>query len=86
MKTKLTLTIDKKVIERAKLRSKRENKSISQLVEDFLKDEGKENDTNYKLKAFEKQVKKVMSQKPQKNLSRAEIKKIWHNHLMEKYA
>lgn len=34
MKTKLTLTVDKKVIERARKRSRSEGKSISQMFED----------------------------------------------------
>jgi hypothetical protein len=34
MKTKLTLTIDQKIIERARVRSKKEGRSISQMFED----------------------------------------------------
>jgi hypothetical protein len=85
MKTKLTLTIDKKVIERAKLRSRREKKSISQLVEDFLNNVENTDDENYKLKAFEKHIKKVKESAPEKDLSKATMKKLLLNRLIEKY-
>ena len=85
MKTKLTLTIDKKVIERAKLRSRKEKKSISQLVEDFLNNVETVDDENYKLKAFEKHIKKVKESAPQKDLPKSAMKKLLHNHIVEKY-
>ena len=37
MKTKLTLTIDREIIERAKHFAKRENRSLSDIVENYLK-------------------------------------------------
>ncbi len=37
MNTKLTLTIDKEVIEQAKRYAKKENRSLSNLIENFLK-------------------------------------------------
>lgn len=85
MKTKLTLTIDKKVIERAKLRSRREKKSISQLVEDFLNDVENTDGENYKLKAFEKHIKKVKESASQKDFSKSDMKKFLHSRTVEKY-
>ena len=37
MKTKLTLTMDREIIERAKHFAKRENRSLSDIVENYLK-------------------------------------------------
>ena len=37
MKTKLTLSIDSKVVARAKKAAKKENKSLSEMIESFLK-------------------------------------------------
>ncbi|MDX1666550.1 MAG: DUF6364 family protein [Saprospiraceae bacterium] len=37
MATKLTLTIDKKIIQKAKKYAKREGRSLSNLIEDYLK-------------------------------------------------
>lgn len=49
MNTKLTLTIDKDVIEQAKRYAKSENRSLSNLIESFLRQVSKnENKTNKK--------------------------------------
>ncbi|HOD59041.1 MAG TPA: DUF6364 family protein [Rectinema sp.] len=37
MRTKLTLTIDKQVVDKAKLYAKKKNRSVSKLVEEYLK-------------------------------------------------
>ena len=37
MNTKLTLSLDKNVISRAKIYARRKNKSLSQIIEDYLK-------------------------------------------------
>lgn len=37
MNTKLTLSLDKDIISRAKIWAKKQNKSLSQIVEDYLK-------------------------------------------------
>ena len=36
MRTKLTLTIDKQVVDKAKLYAKKKNRSVSKLVEEYL--------------------------------------------------
>lgn len=51
MDTKLTLTLDKQIIKRAKLYAKKHNRSLSDLIESYLKVlTGKESEEDFKNK------------------------------------
>lgn len=48
MNTKLTLTIEQKIIERAKIYAKAKNRSLSDIIENYLKSLTKENEIKSK--------------------------------------
>jgi hypothetical protein len=50
MKTKLTLSIDKNLIPKSKAYARKFGKSVSQLVEDLLKDKINQGETNFSSK------------------------------------
>ena len=86
MKTKLTLNIDHKVIEKAKKFTSRKNVSLSSVVENYLaglsahhtspkKELPEENTITQRIRKLTKPIK----------ISDTEIKKQWARHLEEKY-
>ncbi|WKN45536.1 DUF6364 family protein [Tunicatimonas pelagia] len=82
MNTKLTLTIEKEIIERAKNYAKDKNRSLSDIVENYLKvlTEKEKNDKNQKLNPIVESLKG--SFKMPKNM---DYKKELKNRLEEKY-
>ena len=86
MKTKVTLNIDDKIIEKAKKFTSGKNISLSSVVENYLAQLSTENISQQK-GVFKKQT---ITQRIRKltgpiKISDAEIKKQWGRHLKEKY-
>jgi hypothetical protein len=82
MNTKLTLTIEREIIERAKKYAKEKNRSLSDLIENYLKILTKE-ERKQKEKSFNPVVKSLKgSFKTSKKL---DYKKELKNRLEEKY-
>ncbi len=83
MTTKLTLTLDKRIIERAKRLSKKRKKSLSRIIEDYLSTltmEDKNSISAIEITPFVRSLSsKVMIPKD------FNIKKEYHRHLEEKY-
>ncbi len=86
MKTKLTLNIDDKVIEKAKKFTSRKNISLSSVVENYLAELSTKNIS----KQREVPKKNTITQRIRKltrpvQISDEQIKKQWAQHLEEKY-
>jgi len=83
MTTKLTLTLDKRIIERAKRLSKKRKKSLSRIIEDYLSTltmEDKNSVSAIEITPFVRSLSsKVMIPKD------FNIKEEYHRHLEEKY-
>lgn len=87
MKTKLTLNVDDKIIARAKRESAKRNVSLSSVVESYL-DRFSKNDRHKKIKKTEPSLLERI-RKYTKNTQPLpedyDYKKVWHDHLDEKY-
>ncbi|MEO6819521.1 MAG: DUF6364 family protein [Ginsengibacter sp.] len=87
MKTKLTLNIDDKIVTRAKKASARRKVSLSSVVEDYLNKFSKKSVLN----KFETNEPSLLERirKYTKNATPLpedyDYKKVWHDHLDEKY-
>ena len=83
MTTKLTLTLDKRVIERAKRLSKKRKKSLSRIIEDYLSTlttEDKNSRPSIEITPFVRSLSSKVGIPGDIN-----IKKEYHQHLEEKY-
>ncbi|HET54699.1 MAG TPA: hypothetical protein ENN33_05715 [Ignavibacteria bacterium] len=79
MQTKLTLRIDKKIIEKAKRISRKRGESISKMVSDFIQNEdSKENESVEVYPPITKKLKGLIKEKDFK-------KDDYYNYLEEKY-
>jgi ribosome recycling factor len=88
MKTKLTLNVDHKIIERAKKASARRKVSLSSVVEEYLdrfskKDSDKKHREPSEPSLLERIRKYTKNAKPLPE--DFDYKKAWHDHLDEKY-
>ena len=85
MKTKLTLSIDAEVIEKAKRTSEKRKQSLSFIVEDFLRTIAANTSQKNKKKAptFTEMFRNKFP--AAKNFTETDYKKQWHNHLDEEY-
>ncbi len=68
MNTKLTLTIDKSVIEQAKIYAEKQGRSLSAVVENYLKAVTKKEDKTVSQEEFSPIVKSLMMNRPKINL------------------
>lgn len=82
MKTKLTLTVRKSVIDHAKRYSRRTGKSISQLFEDFF-DSGQASVKSEPQRAAERLLRRLKAAKPVKPLK---DKELLNKHVAGKYS
>ncbi|MEP7252444.1 MAG: DUF6364 family protein [Ginsengibacter sp.] len=84
MKTKLTLNIEDTIIKKTKVFSKKRNKSISAIVEEYLEKitSRKSNEVEENDETFSQRFRKSFPAKPVKNY---EYKKIINDYREEKY-
>jgi hypothetical protein len=87
MKTKLTLNVDDKIVARAKKTSAKKNVSLSAVVEEYLdkfsKNDAPKKDLKKEELSLTKRIRKYIKHV---NLpDDYDYKKIWHQHLDEKY-
>jgi predicted double-glycine peptidase len=88
MKTKLTLTIDQKVIERARVRSRKEGRSISQMFEDTFSNTAQGQSANIsttKQDAARHFIELMNTQKSVKAFSDEEESRLKASHLSKKH-
>jgi hypothetical protein len=87
MKTKLTLNIDDKIVERAKKISAKRKVSLSSVVEEYLEKYSEnafpKKDNNTEPSLLERIRKYTRNAKPLPE--NYDYKKAWHDHLDEKY-
>ena len=86
MKTKLTLNVDDKIVARAKKVSAKKNVSLSSVVEEYL-DRFSKNYTQQKdVKSEPSLIDRIRKYTKHLNLpDDYDYKKVWHQHLDEKY-
>lgn len=83
MKTKLTLTVRKSVIDRAKRISRKNKKSLSQMFEELFEESDLEGIKTESQRAAERLLKKVSGSKPVKTL---DDKSLLKDHVARKYS
>jgi len=86
MKTKLTLNVDDKIVARAKKISAKKNVSLSSVVEEYL-DKFSKNDAQQKdVRPEPSLIDRIRKYTKHLNLpDDYDYKKVWHQHLDEKY-
>ncbi|MEM6642478.1 MAG: DUF6364 family protein [Bacteroidota bacterium] len=79
-KTKLTLTVRKDIIERAKQKAREKGVSLSQLFEKIMEEDGRRNQKN----SFQELSKLIENSNPVKVLPETD-RELYHKHLDKKY-
>jgi hypothetical protein len=87
MKTKLTLTVDRSIIIRAKRRAEKEGKSLSSMFEEIFSDtnSGYQLPPTQKETAFQQLSSLLKKSKPFRKISDKELDKQRLNYLMKKH-
>ena len=86
MKTKLTLNVDDKIVARAKKISAKKNVSLSSVVEEYLDKFSKNHIQKKDIKPESSLIERIRKYTKHLNLpDNYDYKKVWHQHLDEKY-
>ncbi len=86
MKTKLTLNVDDKIVARAKKVSAKKNVSLSSVVEEYLDKFSRNNVKQKEVKSEPSLIERIRRYTRHIDLPKDyDYKKVWHQHLDEKY-
>ncbi len=86
MKTKLTLNVDDKIVARAKKVSAKKNVSLSSVVEEYLDKFSRNNAQQKEVEHEPSLIERIRKYTKQVKLPEDyDYKKVWHQHLDEKY-
>ncbi|MEM6736979.1 MAG: DUF6364 family protein [Bacteroidota bacterium] len=83
-KTKLTLTVKKDIIQKAKQKAKERGVSVSKLFEEAIEEDMEKKESVRRQKAFEKLRRLIKSSNPIQALPDSD-RKLYHHHVDEKY-
>ena len=85
MKTKLTLNIESAIITKAKKKASDKNRSLSEIVEEYLQQFSNGNSLKSPVKRKKTITQRIRELTKPVQISDSDLKKEWHKHLDEKY-